>query len=273
MLLMIPFWLLAMAVFWLPVGLIWGVRYFWFPLVWAAAGALLFVRPFQVAVLTPLFRARRPTARELAVIEPIWERVAAANDLSPRHFVVRILPADELNAFACGGHLVVVTSFAVDELSPEELAGVLAHELSHHLGLHTAALTVGHWLSIPVVVLARVGFFLQNVARAATDSFASHSLILTAIGRTTAAVLTVVSWVFLVALYAFDVLWNLLGRGSEYEADRRVVEMGYGPQLLLALGRIAEPDDGGPPLNWRQRLAASHPPATTRIARIRALLR
>ena len=48
---------------------------------------------------------------------------------------------------------------------------MLAHELSHHLGLHTAALTLGHWLSLPVVLLARFGFFLQNVARAATDSF------------------------------------------------------------------------------------------------------
>ena len=124
-----------------------------------------------------------------------------------------------------------------------------------------------------MVVLARIGFFLQNVARAATDSFASHSLILTALGRTTAAVLTVVSWVFLVALYAFDALWNLLGRGSEYEADRRVVEMGYGPQLLLALGRIVELDDAQRPLTWRQRLAASHPPASTRIERIEALLR
>ena len=48
-----------------------------------------------------------------------------------------MLPLDELNAFACGGHLVVVTTFAIDELPEHELAGVLAHELSHHLGMHT----------------------------------------------------------------------------------------------------------------------------------------
>ena len=80
---------------------------------------------------------------------------------------VAIYPGDELNAFACGGHLVVVTSFAIEELTARELSGVLAHELSHHLGLHTVALTLGHWLSLPVLLLARVGFFLQNVARAA----------------------------------------------------------------------------------------------------------
>ena len=80
-----------------------------------------------------------------------------------------MLPSDELNAYACGGHLVVVTSFAVAELPRRELAGVLAHELSHHLGLHTVALTIRHWLSLPVVLLARVGFWLQNVATAATE--------------------------------------------------------------------------------------------------------
>ena len=104
----------------------------------------------------------------LDVIEPVWDDLARAAGLRHDRYVVRILESDELNAFACGGHLVVVTSFAVEHLSPRELAGVLAHELSHHIGLHTVALTLGHWLSLPVVLLARVGFFLQNVARAAT---------------------------------------------------------------------------------------------------------
>ena len=50
---------------------------------------------------------------------------------------------------------------------------MLAHELSHHLGMHTVALTIRHWLSLPVVLLARIGFWLENVARAATDAFAA----------------------------------------------------------------------------------------------------
>ena len=56
---------------------------------------------------------------------------------------------------------------------------MLAHELSHHLGLHTVGLTIGHWLSLPVVLLARIGFWLQNVATAATDTFAQGSSALT----------------------------------------------------------------------------------------------
>ena len=45
-----------------------------------------------------------------------------------RRFVIAVLPIDELNAFACGGHLVVVTSYAIYTLPRDELSGVLAHE-------------------------------------------------------------------------------------------------------------------------------------------------
>jgi Zn-dependent protease with chaperone function len=270
---LVPFWLLALAVVWLPAHLLWDVPYWWFPVAWLAMGALLFVRPIQVAVLTPLFGARPPTPAELQVVEPIWNDLARANDLPPERFVVRILPSDELNAFACGGHLVVVTSFAVARLPSRELAGVLAHELSHHLGLHTVALTLTHWLSLPVVVLARFGFFLQNVARAATDSFAAHSAALTALGRLAAGILTGVSWVFLASLYASDALANVVGHSSEFEADRRAVRMGYGRQLAAALRRVVALGGGGRAIGWRARLAASHPPARTRVARIEAMMR
>jgi Zn-dependent protease with chaperone function len=227
----------------------------------------------QVAVLTPLLGARRPDPRELDIIGPVWTSLANRNDLRPDDFVVRILPSDELNAFACGGHLVVVTSFAVDRLTRPELAGVLAHELSHHLGMHTVALTLGHWLSLPIVLFARFGFFLQNVARAATDNFAAHSPALTALGRLVAGLLTAISWVFLAALYASDALGNLVGHSSEFEADRRAVRMGYGRQLAEALRRVISLGGGTRTIGWRARLGASHPPARTRVARIEAIMR
>jgi Zn-dependent protease with chaperone function len=270
---LVPFWLLAMVVVWVPLRLILGLPYWVVPVAWLLIGLLLFVPRVQVAILSPLFGARQPTPEELAVITPIWRDLSVAANLPQYRYSIRVVDSDELNAYACGGHLVIVTTFAIDELSQQELAGVLAHELSHHLGLHTAALTLGHWLSLPIVLLARVGFFLQNVARAATDSFASHSAALTALGRVAAAILTAVSWVFLAALYASDALANLVGQGSEFEADRRAVNMGYGRALANALRAVIRLGGGARPIGWKARLAASHPPARTRVARIEAMLR
>lgn len=270
---LVPFWLLAMVVIWLPLRLAFDVTFWLVPAGWLALGLLLAIPRVQVAVLGWFFGTRRPANEEVAVIAPIWRDLTTAANLPRYRYAIRIIDSDELNAFACGGHLVVVTSFAIKELTSRQLAGVLAHELSHHLGLHTAALTVGHWLSLPVVLLARVGFYLQNVARAATASFASHSVALTALGRLIAAMLTGVSWVFLAALYASDALANVVGHRSEFEADRRAVRMGYGRALADALRVVIDQGGGQRAIGWRARLATSHPPARTRVARIEAMMR
>lgn len=270
---LVPFWLLALVVFWLPLRLVVGVPYWIVPVGWLVAGSALLIPSVQALVLSPVFGARKPTPEETAVITPIWRDLAQAANLPQYRYTIRVIDSEELNAYACGGHLLIVTSFAVDELSSRELSGVLAHELSHHLGLHTAALTIGHWLSLPVVMLARVGFYLQNVARAATDSFASHSAALTAIGRIVAAALNGVAWVFLAALHASDALSNVVAQRSEFEADRRAVRMGYGRALADALRTVIQMGGGQRAIGWRARLAVAHPPARTRVARIEAMLR
>ena len=268
-----PFCVLALFVIWLLVRLVWDVPFWWFAGGYVACAALLFIRPVQAVVLTPLFGARRPTAGELERIFPLWRDIAVANDLPPDRYILRVLPSDELNAFACGGHLVVVTTFAIEELPRRELAGVLAHELSHHLGLHTVALTIGHWLSLPVVLLARIGFWLQNVATAATNAFAAESSALTILGQLVAGLLNALSLPFVAALYASAALSNVVAHRSEFQADRRVVRMGYGRNLSQALRRVITLGGGQRPVGWRARLAATHPPARTRVARIDAMLR
>lgn len=270
---MLPFTLLALLTIWLPLGALTGIRYWWIVVGFLAAGLGLFVRPIQVLVLTPLLRARRPSTGEADVIEPLWAQIAQANGLPPNRYVVRVLPTDELNAFACGGHLVLVTSFAVHELSDAQLRGVLAHELSHHLGLHTVAITIGHWMSAPVVLLARVGFFLENVGHAAAGSFGRQSPVVAAAGSVAAMIMHALSWVFTVALRSSDALANLVGHDSEFEADQRAVRMGFGRELASALRELPARDSERRPAGWRGRLAASHPSARTRVARIEALMR
>ncbi len=270
---LVPFWLLALLTLWLPLSLVTDVPFWWLPVGYLALGGLLLIPDAQIAILTPLLGARRPTETEFEHIAPLWEELAMTANLPAHRFAIRVIDSDDLNAFACGGNLVVITTFAIEELTNAQLAGVLAHEVSHHIGLHTAALTVGHWLSIPVVMLARIGFFLQNAARAATDAFVSHSAALTAIGHLVAFVLTAVSWVFLAALYASDALANLVGHGSEFEADRRAVRMGYGKPLAGALRVVIRHGGGERTTGWRARLATSHPSARTRVARIEAMLR
>ena len=270
---LVPGWVLAMALFWLPFRLAFHTRFWLFCLIYLAIGSLLFFRPIQRVALVRLVGARRPTREEKAIIDPVWGQVTQAMRSSPRRYLVAVLDADDLNAFACGGHLVVVTSYAINVLPDFELGGVLAHELCHHLGLHTVALTVRHWLGLPVTVLARFGFFLEHVAQAATASYAHRSGGLTVVGTVVATVLRIAAWLMLVTILLSNALSNLVGRTAEFEADKRAVQLGYGPALSAALRRFVSMGHAAPPDSWRARAFASHPSARIRIARIEAQMR
>jgi Zn-dependent protease with chaperone function len=270
---LIPAWLVAVAAFWWITQLFVTVSFVVFAGVWFLLGGSLFLRPVQRLVLMRLLGARTPTRQENDSLQRAWHVVAQANHIPPGRFVLSVADSEDLNAFASGGHLVVVSSWAIANLSREDLSGVLAHELSHHLGMHTIALTVGQWLTIPIVLLARIGFYVQNIAHAATDTFTQGSSGASLIGKTIAGALTIVSWIFLSMISISQVIGNATGKGAEFKADETVVNMGFGRELRNALRIVIAAGHGERATHWRDRLVTAHPPARTRVARIEAQLR
>ena len=270
---LIPAWLVAVAAFWWVTQLFVNISFVVFAGVWFLLGGSLFLRPVQRLVLMRLLGARTPTRQENDSLQRAWHVVAQANHIPPGRFVLSVADSEDLNAFASGGHLVVVSSWAIANLSREDLSGVLAHELSHHLGMHTIALTVGQWLTIPIVLLARIGFYVQNIAHAATDTFTQGSSGASLIGKTIAGALTIVSWVFLSMISISQVIGNATGKGAEFKADETVVNMGFGRELRNALRIVIAAGHGERATHWRDRLVTAHPPARTRVARIEAQLR
>jgi hypothetical protein len=57
----IPLWLLALAIVWLPLRVVWHISFITFAIGYLCAALLLFLRPVQVLLLAPLLGARRPT--------------------------------------------------------------------------------------------------------------------------------------------------------------------------------------------------------------------
>lgn len=71
-------------------------------------------------------------ARWKAQLEPVMARLVPAATNSGYKFRFHVAEADDLNAFAVpGGHIVVHTGLLKAVKRPEELAGVLAHEMAH----------------------------------------------------------------------------------------------------------------------------------------------
>ena len=234
----------------------------------------------QRRILTRLIGARRPTEDEASRLRPAFDEVTQALRIRDHRFAVGVIDDDDLNAFACGGHLVVVTSYAARELDHDALCGVLAHEFCHHLGSHTVALTFQQWLLVPVDALARIGGFLDNVAVAAASTFGRRSRPVEIGGRLVAPVFRALAWFFGLGRTMSTALSNVVGRTAEYRADQRVVAMGYGRHLATALRRTISTSASTSAANaprartsrW-DRLRESHPPARTRVARLDAALR
>jgi predicted Zn-dependent protease len=68
----------------------------------------------------------------VAAMDSLVSRLCDANGLPRDHVKVHVFRADVVNAFAMpGGHLVVNSALIEDCKSPEQLCGVLAHEMAH----------------------------------------------------------------------------------------------------------------------------------------------
>jgi predicted Zn-dependent protease len=65
-------------------------------------------------------------------IDNVFNRIAKANTIERSKIKLHILKNEEVNAFALpNGHLVIYTGLIVKSKKPEEMAGVLSHELAH----------------------------------------------------------------------------------------------------------------------------------------------
>lgn len=270
---LLPAWLVTVSVLWLPLWWWGNVNYWLFVCAFFSLFILLFSRPVQRFVLMRLIGAREPTMHETAVLQRAWSPIIRRNNLSQRRFVLAVVETEALNAFACGGHLVVVSSTAIDTLDEQQLSGVLAHELSHHLGLHTVALTITQWMILPIVLLSRFGMALRAIAETATVTFARRIPLLHALGLFVASFLHVASWLLMSNVSLATLLGNAASRATEYHADRRAAQLGFGNQLLAALRNSQEGSTPSMQSNVWDRVFASHPPMRLRINKLATYMR
>lgn len=90
-------------------------------------------------------------------VQRVWERVSKGITDSPYKFNVTLVDTAEINALAApGGHIVVFTGLLEKTQSPEELAGILAHEVAHCLKRHGLK-RIAKSLSVGALVTILIG--------------------------------------------------------------------------------------------------------------------
>ncbi|WP_019994587.1 zinc metalloprotease HtpX [Aureimonas ureilytica] len=140
---------------------------------------------------------------------------------------VYIVENDQPNAFATGRNpqnaAVAATTGLLARLTPDEVAGVMAHELAHVQNRDTLTMTVTATLAGAISMLGNFAFF-----------FGGHGENRNPLGLIGVLVAT------LVAPFAAMIVQMAISRTREYSADRRGAEICGNPRALAsALAKIA----------------------------------
>jgi heat shock protein HtpX len=224
--------------------------------------------------------AKVVTPEQAPELHAMVDRLCAMSDLpKPR---VAIIPTDVPNAFATGRSpkhaAVAVTEGLWRRLSPQEVEGVVAHELSHIANRDVLIMTLASFFAMLAAVLMRFGMFggMMGGGRS-RDGGAPAWLI-----------------IFLVSLLTYVisfVLIRTISRYREFAADRGAALITGAPeQLMSALQKIASDMVRIPQRDLRQvesmnaffiiptsvksslgELFATHPPLEKRLARLAAI--
>ncbi|WP_310725737.1 zinc metalloprotease HtpX [Streptomyces sp. N2A] len=187
------------------------------------AGAL-FVAQFWFSDRIAAFSmgAHEVTPEQAPVLHGAVDRLCALADMpKPR---VAIAESDVPNAFATGrsqkNSMVCATTGLLRRLEPEELEGVLAHELSHVAHRDVAVMTIASFLGVLAGIITRAALW-SGVGRNNRDQNAAIAVL----------IVTAVSAV----VYAISfLLTRLLSRYRELAADRAAALLTGRPSALAA---------------------------------------
>jgi heat shock protein HtpX len=226
-------------------------------------------------VLLSMYGAQQVDAQSAPDLYRLVERLAQQAKLPmPK---VYITENPQPNAFATGRDpehaAVCVTTGLMSQVSQEELAGVLAHELGHVKHRDTLTMTITAVMAGAISMLANMAFFMGG-SRDRDHPLGMVGVLLVTLLAPIAAVLVQAA----------------ISRSREFEADRAGAEITGRPMWLAsALGQIERaaertpnyPADANPatahmfiinPLHGGiSGLFATHPPTEERIARLRAM--
>jgi len=214
------------------------------------------------------------------------ERLAAMADLpKPR---VAIVPTDVPNAFATGRNqkhaVVAVTQGLWNRLEPNEIEGVLAHELTHIANRDVLVMTVASFFAMLAALLTRFGLYAGMFGGFGGNRNSNNN--------------SIPVWliVVLVSMVTYVVSWVLIrtiSRYREYAADRGSALITGAPEYLMsALQKISSQITQIPqrdlrevagmnaffiiPTSVKERTAElfmDHPPLEKRLARLAEIAR
>lgn len=230
---------------------------------------------FSDKMVLRMHHAEPVSPRQAPRLYGMVERLAERAELPMP--AVYMIQDDSPNAFATGRNprhaVVAVTRGLMDRMSPQELEGVIAHELAHIKNRDMLIMTVAAAISGAISMIAQIlGFSMFFGGRSRDEG-----------GGGLGALLMII----LAPLMAMLIQMSI-SRAREYEADRMGAQIAGGPlglaDALVKLARVQEriPTRTSPatahmfivqPLSGRSMASwfSTHPPLEDRVRRLRSM--
>jgi heat shock protein HtpX len=226
--------------------------------------------------------AKIVTAEQAPELHAMVERLCAMANLPKPQ--IAVVDTDVPNAFATGRNpkhaAVAVTTGLWRRLEPQEIEGVLAHELSHIANRDVLVMTVASFFAMLAALVARWGVFFGGGSRNNNNTGGVPVwLIVLAVSIIT----YVLSWILI----------RTISRYREYAADRgSAIITGAPENLMSALQKISSNITQIPqrdlrevqgmnaffiiPTNWKSQMSEwmmDHPPLEKRLAALSEIAR
>jgi predicted Zn-dependent protease len=170
-------------------------------------------------------------------INDLGQRIVAVSDRKDLPFQFAVIESDEINAFAApGGYVYFYTGLIRDMDEESELAGVMAHEISHVVARHSIK---------RLQSVMGVSILMQLALGESSDN--TRALASTALG----------------------IVMSGYSRSQETEADNfgtlYMAKAGWNPQGMVAMFEKLNALSGQQQTDLFEMLASTHPPTDLRI--------
>ena len=232
--------------------------------------------------------AKIVTPEQAPELHAMVERLCAMADLpKPR---VAVVDTDVPNAFATGRNpkhaVIAVTQGLWRRLEPQELEGVLAHELSHVANRDVLIMTVASFFAMLAAIITRFGLYFGMWGGGFGGGNRSNN--------NNQVPVWLIVFVVSIVVYAISfILIRTISRYREYAADRGSALITGAPEhLMSALQKISSGITQIPqrdlrevagmnaffiiPTNWKSQMSEwmmDHPPLEKRLAALSEIAR